>query len=468
MNTLRNTVWEKKLPRFSGLVLVIALLAVITTMTSNVVLFSTKAAAGAIPKKVQITNISDTSFTVTYQTDEPVLGSIGFGKDTTLGSISLDDRDQVINKAVAHRLHYITIKNLLPGSKYQFEIASGGDKFKDNNEYFQVTTAPPLPAQATTQKSVTGRVALDDGAIPVEGIVLVGTDSSQTLSALLKPDGSYEVQLNQLRSSDLSAKLPITDETQLHVTVYDPTQQSTATIVASQVNPVPLMTLSKNYDFSINTSLADAVPASESAITPAEFPIPADANQVSSPIISIPTDQQSFTDQQPLFTGKSIPNSSVAIVIQSSSEITATVQSDESGNWELRPETPLPAGAHTLTIKSLDAKGVMQSVSKSFTVFAAGSQFVEPSISPPVIPTPVLAPSIPASASPTIELLPTPTVTIEPTPTVIVSTPMPVPTSTNTGANGGTTPSTGSSDWIFGIAGIIFTAGAGALLFFFI
>jgi hypothetical protein len=185
--------------------------------------------------------------------------------------------------------------------------------------------------------------------------------------------------------------------------------------------------------------------------------------QVTSPIITIPKADQSFNDLQPMLSGKALPKNSVEIVIQSATETTTTVQSDESGNWEYRPETPLNAGKHTLTIKSLDTSGILQSISQSFTVYAEGSQFVEPSISPPIIPTPILAPPTPVSASPTLEV-PTPTVTLAPSPTVIVTTPAPAPTGNNTEP----TPNTGSTAWIFGIAGVLFTAGAGALLFFFI
>lgn len=461
-----NGVWEKKLPPFSGLILVIVLFATISVMTSNVVLFGTKAAAGATPKKVQVTNISDTSFTVTYQTDEPVLGSVTSGKDDTLGTITLDDRDQVLNTPDKHRLHYITVKNLTPGTKYFYAISSGGETFKNDTALYEITTAPVISTPETSQQPLKGQVTLDDGSIPVEGIVTVGTDTSQLLSVMLKPDGSYEIPLNTLRTQDLSARLPLTDTALLNVTVFDPLQQSTAVIPAKEASNAPIMTLSKNYDFS--TTIADDAEASTSAdVTPA-LPQSENTAQATGPQITTPQADQSFSEVQPTFDGRAVANATVEITIQSAQEINASVQADANGNWQYKPQTPLEPGNHTIIIKSLDAQGVLQSISQSFTVYAEGSQFVEPSISPPPLPTPVFAPTIPASATPTIEI-PTPTVTEAPTPTVVVSTPIPQPTADpNANANGAATPDTGNETWLFGIAGFLFAAGAGALLFFFI
>jgi hypothetical protein len=466
MNTIRTSVWEKKLP-LSGLILVIALLATIGVLTSNAVLVGTKAAVGATPKKVQVTNVSDTSFTVSYLTDDPQLGSLTYGKDSSLGSTMLDDRDQPINNPAKHRLHYITIKNLTPGTKYNYAITSGGDTFKDNDNFFEVTTAPVITASASAQAPLKGKVTLDDGTIPVEGIVSVSADNSQTVSALLRQDGSYEVPLNTVRTQDLSANTSYSEDTLLHITIADPQHQSVAEVTAKEAGNVPMMTLSKNYDFSASSTDTEA--SASAAITPVTLPS-TDSAPVTAPEITTPKTDQSFSNLQPTFDGKAVAGSTVDITIQSQDEITATVTADTNGNWQYTPQNALSAGKHTIIIKSPDAQGLLKTISQSFTVFAEGSQFVEPSISPPPLPTPVLAPPTPASASPTLEEpTPSPTPTIEPTPTpTIAVTPAPQPSGNPGNSGGGVTPNTGNESWLFGVAGLIFAAGAGALLFFFI
>lgn len=460
MKNNTNTIWEKHLPPFSGLVLVMALLLTISWLTSNVVLFSTKAAAGAEPKNIQVTNITDTSFSITYQTIDPVIGSVGYGTNNTLGNIGLDDRDQIMNKANQHRIHHITIRNLTPGSKYVFEISSGGTTYKNNEQLYEVTTAPTLNAQLTSLQPVKGQVTRDDGSIPIEGIAMISTPTSQIVTALLGPDGSYELPVDKLRSKDLSSWEPITPETKLSIKVVDTNQQSDAVVLAGQANPAPLMVLSKNYDFSIAVGETDATESAEPVL---DLPIPVDTQQVTSPVISVPKEDQTFTDPQPVFSGKALPEKEVVITIESETTIEATLQSDANGNWEFQPTLPITPGKHTITIKSPDTEGILQSISQSFTVYAEGSQFIEPSISPPVLPTPVMA-------SPSATTAPSPTVA-QPTPTIVISsTPIPADLSPQPTIPSGNppVPNSGSSTWIVGFVGILITAGVGTLLFFFI
>lgn len=471
MNNVPRSIWEKKLPPFSGLVLVLAILISITWMTSNVVLFGTRAAIGGEPQKVQITNISDTSFTVSYQTEAPVLGSVRYGINTSLGQSILDDRDQLVNKAVDHRVHYFTVKNLTPGTKYLFEISSGGETYKNNGELYEVATAPPLTAQAKSHPPLTGQVELEDGTVPVEGVAYVTGAGSQMLSALLKPDGSYEIPLQNLRKTDLTSWAFLTETTPLNVNIEAAAQQSTAVVLAGQTLNTPLMILSKDYDFSLATDASSSATASGSgAVQPVNLPIPQDTTLVTSPKITVPIAGHTFNDSQPMFEGKAVPGTAVEVVMEMQPEISAVIQADEFGNWKYRPEAPLSPGNQTIIIKAQDSQGAQQSISQSFTVAAQGSQFVEPSISPPVqLPTPVELPT--ATPGPTIE----PTATEAPTPT-IAPTLTPDPNATmsptidpNAGKGVPNVPDSGTSTaWIFGIAGVVFAAGVGALLFFFI
>src|SRR5262249_31736137 len=133
---------------------------------------------------------------------------------------------------------------------------------------------------------------------------------------------------------------------------------------------------------------------------------------VSSPEISTPTESQAFKDQQPLFTGMALPNTEVDITIQSQQEIQAKLQSDNSGSWQFRPPVSLAPGNHTITISSVNAAVILQTLTSLFTVYAQGSKFVDPSFSPVA----------PPSATPTPQVLPTP----NPEPTAI-PTPTPTP-----------------------------------------
>ena len=120
----------------------------------------------------------------------------------------------------------------------------------------------------------------------------------------------------------------------------------------------------------------------------------------------------------------------------------------------------LEPGNHTVTVASVDTAGLLQKITRSFTVYAEGSQFVEPSVIPvatravtpslpPITPTPFVIPS--PSASPSA--IPSPTVTLEPTPILSQS-----PSQDNI-------QPTGSSLFLNSIIGAITALGIGTLLF---
>lgn len=439
MNKFKHSLWDKKLPSFLGSILMILSLSLVSWLSSNAILFGTKAAVGNIPKNVRISNISDSSFTLSYTTDDHVLGTLAYGKDKSLGAVAIDDRDQFTGKPLAHRVHHITIQRLNPSTTYYVSIVSGDRTFLNNNTPYQVTTAPPALDKPTAQAPLAGKVTLDDGSIPTEAIAYVQTKSSQLLSALLKPDGSYLIPLNSMRQYDFSSYVMFTPNTGLDIEIISPTLKSHLSTIAEQANPVPAIVLSKNYDFSLNPeykafSGGDASTASDSASTASESAAPElpqeeDQTIVTSPQITVPSADQEFKDQQPRFSGKAIPDSDVEIIISSSNEIRVTVKSDQYGNWSYRPSTPLTPGNQTLTINSVDSDGMMQTVTQSFTVFASGSEFIEPSVLPPTQAPKPTAP--PPTATPTI--IPTQVPTATPTPTKVVT-----PT-TNTNGNGSST-----------------------------
>lgn len=457
MRNNKNSLFNRRLPAFSGLAVLVFSLVTITWLSGNALIFGTKAANGSIPRQVQISNITDSSFTVSYFTDEFAIGSINYGTDSKLGKIGLDDRDQLGGSPVSHKIHHITVKQLTPSTQYLFSIASGDQTFKDTA--YTVSTAPPTSEKPTSQAPAAGSVSRDDGDIPAEGIVYLSSDTSQLLSVLLKPDGSYLLPLNTLRKKDLSGLLTLSADAVLQMTITDSKSKSKISVLASQTNPVPRVVLSKDYTFTANDSVIEAAVA-PAASESAQLPEREDTSKVSSPEILTPHNDEKFQDQKPMFTGKALPNTPVDITIHSAQEIKTTVQADENGNWEYRPNVPLQPGDHTITIASVDVSGALQTLTNSFVVHAQGSQFVEPSVSPsPAFDsTPTMAPS------PTLALEPSPTAsatpTLEPTPTTQLASP-----------SAGTItqppiPRSGSSDLIVFFFGTVLFIGVGIMLFF--
>lgn len=403
-----------------GIVVLLITLGLTLILSRNTVLFVTKATVGSVPKDIQISNITPSSFTVSFTTDESVIGTVAFGKDQSMGEITLDDRDQQTGTPAEHKIHFITVQKLDPSTNYYFAITSGTQAVLNNGAPYEVMTAADTGKTATSSATLAGSVALDDGSFPAEGIVSVSSDTSQLLTTLLKPDGTYSLPLDELRTKDLSTYLTLAPETKLQLQVNTPAQQSKAILLTNQISKVPKIVLTKDYDFTfspdpLKSSVASesAQPASSSAFPQFDEPAPA-----TSPEITTPVDQQQFKDPQPLFKGKALPNAEIEITIQSKKEITAKLQSDSTGRWEFRPPVALDPGNHTITLTSVDAEGLVKSIKRSFTVNAAGSEFIEPSVSPVEVPTE--APTPTAIPRPTLAPSPTssPTATIVPSPTI--------------------------------------------------
>lgn len=462
MKNVRDTIWQQRLPSLMGLFVLVFSIGTIGWLSQNAIILGSKAATGSIPHNVQVSNISDTSFTVSYLTDEKVIGSISYGIQQPLSEIALDDRDQKTSVPQKYLMHHITIRNVTPATKYLYTITSGDQSFSNSSTSYEVTTASKLDAKTSTQQSLVGTVNLEDGSVPGEAIAYVQSDTSQLFSNLVSPDGGYRIELNTMRVKDLSSLLSFTKDTILRLSVASPTLKSQISLLASQSNPVPLVLLAKDYDFAVSTQALSSN-ATDSASPSGDFPIVNDTIDTNAgPQILSPKADQTYKDQQPLFTGTASPNQTVTITIQSIQKIQASTQTDNNGAWHYRPTTKLDPGAHTITIETPDLSGTMQKLSQSFTVFASGSEFTEPSISP----TLPISPAPSASAAPTINQTPTPPIVPTSTPSA-TPTFVPSPTSSVSPTLMQPIPPTGSNSLVMSIIGITSAVGIGALLFFF-
>jgi hypothetical protein len=239
----------------------------------------------------------------------------------------------------------------------------------------------------------------------------------------------------------------------------------------SQIHPVPTITLSKNYDFKTGESPI-TIPVSLESFPSFE----STASAKASPDILTPKENQSFTDQQPLFKGTGLPGQNVKIVIHSTAPIQANVTTDAQGDWTYRPTTPLSPGNHTIAITTQNSSGILQTITQSFVVYAAGQQTNPPAPSvtstPSVtsVPTPTPSPTPPLKVTPTLAPTPTtkPIVTTAPLNTA-TAMPTSLPTQTKGGIvispTGTPLPPTGNPSIItVGIVGAM-VALAGSLLF---
>ena len=467
---MRKSFWDKRIPTLLGIFLITIGVGITTLLVKQGALFQSKASPSEQPQNVRITNITESAFTVSYTTNDKVIGSINYGKTTALGQSGLDDRDQQLGSLTTFNLHNITVRNLSPATNYFFTITSGKDTYMNNSQAFEVTTGTTISSTPTNQEPMSGKVILPDGSVPKESLIYVTADNSQVVSTLTKSDGTYILPLNAVRTADFSAYYDFTNNQNIKILVVGSSLTSNAKLTINQIHPVPTITLSSNYDFTL-----DQVPVATSSGVIQSFPSfgsnsSSSSSAKNSPEIITPEKNQSFVDQQPLFKGKAVPNQSVEVTIHSN-PATETVTADANGNWSYRPSAPLPPGNHTITITTKNSDGILKTITQSFVVFAAGTQ-VSQSATPSATKTPTPTPT----KKPTLTITPTNTPTPTPTITIIASvseTPTPTLSSTPTGTLISLTPTptkkllppTGNpSIMTFGFIGIVISI-IGALLF---
>lgn len=251
---MNGNLWEKRIPTLLGIVLTVVSIAITSTLIKNPTKLTIRADISKEPHNITITNISDSSFNVSYTTDESVTGSINYYKEISSKNTENEDFDKQKGTLSPRKVHSITIKNLISNTKYFFVIISGQTTYQNNNVPFEITTAPIISSPTPSQNSITGNVIFPNGKSPNETIIYLDILNGQTLSTILREDGSFTIPTNLLRFKDLLSYLEFSDDTSLKLTIINDSYKSNVLSTFRKAHPVPTITLSNDYDFTINTT----------------------------------------------------------------------------------------------------------------------------------------------------------------------------------------------------------------------
>lgn len=426
---MKNQLLNKRIPVIFGIGIILLTVILTTIIVRIQTSFKSNASNSEEPQNVKITNLSNNSFTITYQTVIASDGSVNYGTRKELGNTQLEDFDKKKGNLSPKNIHSITVKKLDPSTKYYVTVISGQNTFLNKGVPFEISTGPIISSASAAKFQVKGKVILPDGNPPNETLVYLKAKNSQLLSSIDGQNGEFNFSLDSLRSDDLNSYLKLNDSTFLELTTISDSLKSTVFVSLSKANPIPTITLSNDYDFT-----NDFAPiASKSAESKFVNFFSASKPEGLKPQILIPKKDQSFTDRKPQFRGTSLPNEEIEIIIHSDEQITSQVTADNNGNWTYSPPNNLSPGVHTITIKTRDSEGILTTITRSFTVFAQ-------------------------------ESAPSPTFT--PTPTaILILTPTPFPSISPVSIESkGGLPPTGTPPFLFIIGGIAAVA-SGLILF---
>lgn len=332
---------------------------------------STKATTSSEPVSVLVTNLSDTSFTVTWLTKELSTGSLIYSsKKNNSPQIALDDRD-IDDKPKPYLTHHVTIRNLSPVSAYEFTMISGDKKYQDAGKPYSITTAGKLES-ATNLEPAYGQVLTSQNQ-PAEGsLVIINLPQSLPLSTLVKSSGNWLIPLNMARFSlDLkpyssSSVIPVSID--IYSTIDEKAHAITDT---NNDSPVPPITLGKTYNF----QGLQGKKAAEQQIASQNEEKDILGKQTDKRVdIIAPEEGASLVSNRPLIRGKGMPNKEVIIEIESSQKITGKTTVDASGLWSWTPPKDLSPDKHKVTITTTDENGNEVTLERNFLVFKSGTQ----------------------------------------------------------------------------------------------
>jgi hypothetical protein len=356
--------------------------------------FFSKASSNTAPQQVKITNITHSSFVVSWLTAEKTTGSVSVGETKDLDLIKLDQLES--------KLHYVIVDGLKPQTKYFFKITSGGKTYQDGQKLFEVTTASQkVPADNDIAQ---GKIQTANGS-PASGVlVYLSLANTVTQAAITDSNGNWVIPLSTARNLDLQSFSNYDRTAQIiEIIVKGESQTSKATLTTGGDNPTPIITLGQDYDFLSQmpdisptpTIIQNSINESVSEMGRGGFPTleQTTPDKPTGLSITFPSENEEVNSSVPEFLGTGPENQTLKIEVESNEKINAQSAVDSEGSWKWSPPTSLSPGEHTITVSYTNKDGIVEKISRSFIVLAAGESKLPSFTATPSGQTTILIPS---------------------------------------------------------------------------
>lgn len=357
-----------KLPTILGLIILIAGVVAGVFLINSQQVFKIGANVDAIPKNVRVSNITDTSATVTWTTDIESTGFVKWGKsESSLSKVALEEGDE---KSIVHSVNILGIE---PKTKIYFKINSNSTDHDNQGAAWTIETKQSNQAAKDTLIA-SGTVLKSNGSTPARAIVYL-TINGTLVSALSSVEGNYVLPL-----SNYFANIPET--TAIEISVQGGTGgTSQAVIYPKSVKFIPAMILGKTYDFRTavqndsNQLPESSLSLPESVELSSRFVITTDSNkdneqEKTTPTIESIDEGEIITTTDPEFFGSGPTNEQIEIQVESELQ-SAVIQTNSKGAWSWSPPNNLEPGEHKVTLKWKDANGILRTLTRTFIVSAA-------------------------------------------------------------------------------------------------
>lgn len=168
--------------------------------------FRSRASIEYKPQAIEVVNITDTSVTLYWLTEEPTVGFVSFGETAELGKTRLDDRDIISGETKKYRGHIVTLSKLKPKTKYYYSLGVDGNNF-DRDGYPYAFFTYTAPRGTANEKQLPGKLYVRNRTPAANYFVTLTFEKatgelSNTLGSLTERNGDFTIDLAKMRSAN--------------------------------------------------------------------------------------------------------------------------------------------------------------------------------------------------------------------------------------------------------------------------
>ena len=197
---IKKDLLNKRIPTILALMLLVGVLVGGIILVSEPQSLLTKAGPTATPQNVRITNKTDSSLTVSWITDTPVIGTVEYSNNPAKLEMTARDKRDLSGGGGSYTTHLTEIKNLIPNTIYYLRIVSGSENYLDGESPYQIKTWT-RNVEATGEDLIRGKIMTSSGSGLSGAIVYVDVEGGETLATISQTDGSWMVDLAQARTN---------------------------------------------------------------------------------------------------------------------------------------------------------------------------------------------------------------------------------------------------------------------------
>ncbi|MDO8452345.1 MAG: fibronectin type III domain-containing protein [bacterium] len=234
----------KKIPTLLGLLLLVVGIGAGVILTQYRQFFNIGATGTAKPQEVRITNVSSTTFTISWTTKIASFGFLAYGEGKTLNYTASQ------NKLIGplSLVHSVDVDDLKPDTTYYFKVGVNKDTYGNKTGDYSVKTSKKFVGREADV--VFGTVADGGGKGVTGGIVYLTIPGVQQLSAVTDSKGAWVINLGNALGSSLSSPARYDGEkATLDIYVQAGKGFASARAVTQSAKPLPPIVLGKTHDF---------------------------------------------------------------------------------------------------------------------------------------------------------------------------------------------------------------------------